>query len=58
MLRSQPRPDDYLDDDEAHEAVAEEQLCNSEATLARQQLGLPAPHALDRRWWRRRVRAA
>ncbi len=48
-LRSQPRPRGYPHDDDAHEAVLEEQVANTFADKL-----APVP-GLDRRWWRQRV---
>jgi hypothetical protein len=50
-LRSQPRPPGYPHDDDAHEAVLEEQLAN---TFADKHAPVPG---LDRRWWRARTRS-
>lgn len=51
-----PQAPDYLTSDAAHEADPEEQACNAVGTAV---LGLLTgrPRALDRLWWRRRVRA-
>lgn len=48
-LRSQPRPSGYPHDDDAHEAVLEEQVANTFADK------LAPVKGLDRRWWRKRV---
>jgi len=49
-LRSQPRPAGYPHDDDAHEAVEEEQIANAFADKH-----APVP-GLGRRWWRERTR--
>jgi len=49
-LRAQPRPSGYPHDDDAHEAVLEEQVANAFADKH-----APTP-GLDRRWWRQRVK--
>jgi hypothetical protein len=48
---SMRRPADYLDDDEAHKGIVEEQRRQAIATLAVGQLDLPTPYALERRWF-------
>lgn len=53
--RSIPKAADYLRDDGAHEAHAEEQLANLVADQVAPALG--GRPGLDRLWWRRRVAA-
>jgi hypothetical protein len=52
-LRLFPRPARYATDDDAHEAVAEEQVCNRVANLLAPRLG--GQSGLDRHWWRART---
>ena len=54
-LRSEPRPPGYPLDDDAHEALMEEQLANEYANLLAPRFGTQP--GLDRRWWRSRTRA-
>lgn len=52
-----PKPPGYLTNDAAHESHPEEQLANRVATEIMPKLGLRR-RALDRMWWRRRVKRA
>jgi len=52
-FRSEPRAENYLLDDDAHEARVEEQFANAVANLLAPHFGIARGY--DRRWWRTRV---